>query len=62
VKKRDLEKRLKDLGYWKLHGAKHDKWTNGTYTEMIPRHTEVNDFTAKNIIKRATENAKRTEG
>ena len=39
MKRRDLEKKLKKLG-WELkrNGANHDVWTNGKITEEIPRH------------------------
>lgn len=56
MKKRDIEKRLRKLG-WKLarHGGNHDIWTNGVETVEIPRHREVNEFTAKGIMKVAKE-------
>lgn len=38
--------------YLKRHGEKHDVYTNGKETEMIPRHREINDNLAKAIIKR----------
>lgn len=54
MKRRDLEKRLKKLG-WKLsrHGRKHDIWTNGERDIAIPRHNEINDYTANAILKEA---------
>lgn len=57
MKKRDIEKRLRKLR-WKLarHGGSHDIWTNGMETVQIPRHREVNEFTAKGILKAAKEN------
>jgi len=61
VKKRDLERRLKDLGFWQVEGAKHDKWTDGVHTEPIPRHAEINEFTAKAILKRAKDAADNRE-
>lgn len=57
MKKRDLERKLLDLGYWQAEGGKHDKWTNGVYSEPVPRHTEINEFTAKAILARAAANA-----
>lgn len=53
MKKRDLERALRDLGWWLIPGTKHDKWTNGEQVEMVPRHTEINEYTAKGIIKTA---------
>ena len=53
MKQRDLIKLLERNGwYLKEHGANHDKYTNGEYVEMIPRHSEVNENLAKAIIRR----------
>lgn len=53
MKRRDLEKKLKDAGwYLKVHGGNHDIWTNGKDKEQIPRHNEVNERLAKAIIKK----------
>jgi hypothetical protein len=52
MRKRDLERELVKAGWWlKTHSAKHDKWTNGVDTVMVPRHSEVNENTAKGILK-----------
>jgi hypothetical protein len=56
VKRRDLERQLKDLGWWEISGAKHGKWTNGTQVTMVPRHSEVVEWTARGIIKFAKQN------
>lgn len=54
MKKKKLEKELKKLGWWlDNHGGNHDIWTNGTDKEPVPRHNEVNEFTAKSILKKA---------
>jgi mRNA interferase HicA len=53
VKRRDLEKKLKQLGWWKIDGSKHDKWTNGRDCIAVPRHSEINEFTARGIIREA---------
>lgn len=53
MKKRDLEKILKNLGFWLVQGSKHDKWTDGIDSIAVPRHQEINEFTAKGIIKQA---------
>ena len=58
MKRRDLEKRLRALGWRFLrHGGKHDAWTNAqeNLTEFIPRHTEINENLAKSILKKAEE-------
>lgn len=54
MKRRELEKRLQKLG-WKLdrHGRKHDIWTCGEREIAIPRHSEINEYTAKAILKEA---------
>jgi mRNA interferase HicA len=54
MKRRDLEKRLRSLG-WRLvrHGARHDVWFNGEREIVVPRHNEINEYTAKAILKEA---------
>jgi mRNA interferase HicA len=58
MKRRDLERRLRKMG-WKFqrHGGKHDVWSNaaGTFTEYLPRHTEIAERLARAILKRAKE-------
>jgi mRNA interferase HicA len=57
MKKKDVENRLKDLGWWfDEHGGKHDSWTNGKIKESLPRHKEINEMLAKKIIKKAENN------
>lgn len=54
VKRRDLLKDLKKKGI-KLneHGGRHAKLTNpeNNRTAPVPRHKEIDDFTAKEIYK-----------
>lgn len=53
MKRRDLIRRLEKNGWRKIReGANHDIYTNGTQSEPIPRHTEINELLAKSIIKR----------
>jgi predicted RNA binding protein YcfA (HicA-like mRNA interferase family) len=54
MKRRELEKRLRKLG-WRLSrpGGKHDIWTDGEQEIAVPRHNEINEYTAKAIIKEA---------
>ena len=54
MKRKELEKRLQRLG-WKLdrHGRRHDIWTNGEYEIAVPQHNEINEYTAKAILKEA---------
>jgi mRNA interferase HicA len=54
MKRKNLEKALRDLGWWFLrHGGKHDVWTDGERMEAIPRHTEINERLANGILQRA---------
>jgi predicted RNA binding protein YcfA (HicA-like mRNA interferase family) len=54
MKKKDVEKELNNAGWWlKSHAAKHDKWTNGVDIIMVPRHSEINENTARGILKEA---------
>lgn len=53
MKRRDLIKMFEKKGWWLLkHGGNHDIYTNGTDIEPVPRHKEINEMTAKSIIKR----------
>ncbi|MDZ4661085.1 MAG: type II toxin-antitoxin system HicA family toxin [Pseudomonadota bacterium] len=51
MKRRDLERKLKQLGWWQITGSKHDKWTDGINAVAVPRHREINEYTAKGILK-----------
>lgn len=54
MKKRDLEKALKQLGWWILRqGARHEIWTNGREQEPLPRHNEIIEPLAKKILRTA---------
>lgn len=57
MKRRDLEKKLAELG-WKFarHGGSHDVWTNGKETEPVPRHNEINEYLAKKILRKVKDN------
>lgn len=53
MKRRDLIKKLEKNGWWlDSHGGNHDIYTNGKEKETIPRHSEIKEFLAKDIIKR----------
>jgi mRNA interferase HicA len=57
VKRRDLERSLRDLGWWFLRaGGSHDVWTNGKISTTVPRHNEIKEMTAKGILDKATKN------
>lgn len=55
MKRQTLERQLTALG-WKLlrHGGKHDVWTDGERQEAVPRHREINERLAKQILARAS--------
>lgn len=54
MKKSDVEKRLRQYGWWfDRHGGNHDIWTNGEFKVALPRHREINELTAKSIIRQA---------
>jgi mRNA interferase HicA len=59
VKRRDLLKRLADLG-WSLerHGKEHAIWSNPSRTasEAMPRHREINERLADHILRNAKRN------
>jgi len=56
AKKRDVEKKLREHGWWPDGGTKHDHWTNGTQRTTLPRHKEINEHTAKGILRLAKAN------
>jgi mRNA interferase HicA len=54
VKRRDLERKLTDCGWYFLRsGGRHDVWTDGEGEEAVPRHREINERLAQAILKRA---------
>jgi predicted RNA binding protein YcfA (HicA-like mRNA interferase family) len=54
VKRRDIERRLRELG-WRMarHGARHDVWARGDDELVVPRPAEINEYTAKAILTQA---------
>jgi predicted RNA binding protein YcfA (HicA-like mRNA interferase family) len=54
MKRRELERRLREYG-WQLsrHGKRHDVWTRGEREIVLPRHTEINEYTARAILREA---------
>lgn len=55
MKRRDLLKRLEEIADTELvrHGGSHDIYRVGDVQVTIPRHNEINEITAKAIIKEA---------
>lgn len=63
MKKRDLERKLSELGWFFLRdGGNHDTWSNGQIQNFIPRHTEISENLAKAILKKAKEKPGIKEG
>ena len=57
MKHRKLIKEVETYGWWlERNGTNHDIYTNGTQKEPIPRHPDINEQTAKDIIKRVKKN------
>jgi predicted RNA binding protein YcfA (HicA-like mRNA interferase family) len=53
MKRKDLIKLLEKSGwYLKRNGGNHDIYTDGNRAEPIPRHSEINERLAKEIIKK----------
>ena len=54
MKRRDLIKRLEELGCVLIrHGGKHDWYRNldTGVSQPIPRHREIHEYLAKHILK-----------
>jgi mRNA interferase HicA len=57
MKKFDLERELRKLGWWlQRNGKKHDYWTNGQIHESVPRHKEIKEMLARKILRTARDN------
>ncbi|MGA2144292.1 MAG: type II toxin-antitoxin system HicA family toxin [Bryobacteraceae bacterium] len=55
MKRTDLVRKLEELGCTLIrHGGKHDWYTNPRtgVSQPVPRHNEVNENLAKNILKK----------
>lgn len=53
LKQRDLVKKLEEAGFrFKEHGGNHDTYKRGSDTEQIPRHKEINENTARRILRK----------
>lgn len=54
MKRGDVLRELKALGWRYLReGGKHEIWTDGTEQVAVPRHREIAEGTARNILKTA---------
>ena len=53
MKRKDLNKRLERNGWFlKRNGGNHDLYTDGKRVEPIPRHSEINERLAQDIVKK----------
>lgn len=55
MKRRDLIRKLEEMGcVLTRHGGKHNWYTNHQtkVSQPVPRHNEINENTAKSIIKK----------
>jgi predicted RNA binding protein YcfA (HicA-like mRNA interferase family) len=54
VKRRDVERKLKDLGYYfERHGSRHIIWSNGVAEVQLSRSRYMRDSSAREILKKA---------
>jgi len=54
MKRREIERNLKALGWMLLrHGSRHDVWSRGLARLTVPRHDEINEHTARAILREA---------
>lgn len=59
MKKIKLTQEMTAFGWWKYdEGSSHEKWTNGELKTTVPRHREINEMTAKSILKLVKANPK----
>ena len=54
MKQKDLINRLVEAEFvLKRHGGEHDLYVRNGVTVVVPRHAEINEITAKKILKSA---------
>ncbi|MDR3307609.1 MAG: type II toxin-antitoxin system HicA family toxin [Coriobacteriales bacterium] len=53
TKRRDIVRELTKAGFVNLGGANHDKYVNGDRTTEVPRHREIPEPLAKDILRQA---------
>ena len=53
MKRKELIKKLLTNGFvFFRHGGNHDVYRRGDDEEQVPRHSEINEYLAKAIIKK----------
>lgn len=53
TKRRDLVRMLLKAGFESEGGTKHERFNNGKVTVSVKRHREIDDATAKKILRDA---------
>jgi mRNA interferase HicA len=54
MKRREHEQRLREMRWFPVrHGGRHDIWSDGERELAVPRHTEINEYTARALLKEA---------
>ncbi len=53
VKYKDLTRRLAKGGWRLKRDGRHETWTDGVNSVSVPRHKEINDNTARGILRDA---------
>jgi predicted RNA binding protein YcfA (HicA-like mRNA interferase family) len=53
IKRRDLDRVMKNAGYIIKHGGNHDKYIKGNQTIPVPRNKEIKEGTANAILRNA---------
>lgn len=53
TQRRELVRMLEAAGFRSVGGTKHERFTNGKVTVQVKRHREIEDATAKRILKQA---------
>ncbi|MDY3868326.1 MAG: type II toxin-antitoxin system HicA family toxin [Pyramidobacter sp.] len=52
MKRQIIIKRLQAMGFtFDHHGSRHDIYRRGKETRQVPRHNDINEITAKEILK-----------
>ena len=52
MKRKELLKRLEAMGFqFDHHGSRHDICRRNGETRQVPRHNDINELTAKAILK-----------
>lgn len=52
-KRKEVVRLLENHGFLSVGGAKHEKFKKGSTTVMVPRHTEIDEYTYHSILKQA---------